>query len=139
MFGTMIATDLTAAGKTGVSIHAAYDFWSPARHYQAFHTGLRLLTESASARIASPVTLTADQIAGTALGYNPRERFLELPGAVDGRRLAAARHHRLPVDRLRIGAVQTRRCIAKSYCRNFYRVGERQIARTEPWGLRNSG
>src|SRR5438477_5698051 len=74
MFGTMIAADLTAAGKTGVSIHAAYDFWTPSRHYQAFHGGLRLLTESASARIASPVTIAESEIAATALGYNPRER-----------------------------------------------------------------
>jgi len=33
MIGTAMASDLTAAGKKGVAIHAAYDFWSPARHY----------------------------------------------------------------------------------------------------------
>ena len=37
MSGTSVATDLTAAGKVGVVIRAAYDFWSPARHYQVFH------------------------------------------------------------------------------------------------------
>ncbi len=74
MIGTAMAADLTAAGKTGVAIHGVYDFWTPSRHYQAFHGGLRILTESASANIASPVTLTADQIATNALGYNPRER-----------------------------------------------------------------
>ena len=50
MIGTAMAADLTAAGKKGVAIHAAYDFWTPARHYQAFHGGLRILTESASAQ-----------------------------------------------------------------------------------------
>ena len=54
MVGTAMAADLTAAGKKGVAIHAAYDFWTPARHYQAFHGGLRILTESASAKLATP-------------------------------------------------------------------------------------
>ena len=74
MMGTAMAADLTAAGKTGVAIHGVYDFWTPSRHFMAFHGGLRLLTESASARIASPSTMTADQIGTSALGYNPRER-----------------------------------------------------------------
>ena len=39
MLGTSMALDLTAAGKTGVAINASYDFWTPARHYQAFHGG----------------------------------------------------------------------------------------------------
>ena len=74
MVGTGIATDLYAAGKTGVAVNGVYDFWTPARQYQAYHGGARILTESASARLATPVTLTADQISNNALGYNPRER-----------------------------------------------------------------
>ena len=74
MIGTGIATDLYAAGKTGIALDGVYDFWSPARQYQAYHGGARILTESASAKLATPVTLTADQITSNALGYNPRER-----------------------------------------------------------------
>ncbi|HXB69404.1 MAG TPA: M14 metallopeptidase family protein [Candidatus Acidoferrales bacterium] len=134
MFGTMIATDLTAAGKTGVSIHAAYDFWSPARHYQAFHTGLRLLTESASVRIASPVTLTADQIADTALGYNPRERswnYLEPWMGGTWRLRDIIDYQLIAFESVLYNAAVHR----EELLRNFYRVGERQIARTEPWGF----
>lgn len=72
--GANMASDLTVQGKTGVAIHAAYDFWSPSRHYQSFHGGLRILTESASAKLATPITLTKDEIEPTSLGYNPRER-----------------------------------------------------------------
>jgi hypothetical protein len=57
MIGTAMATDLTAAGQQGVAIHAMYDFWTPSRHYQAFHGGMRILTESASAKLASPITV----------------------------------------------------------------------------------
>jgi len=73
-FGTGMAADLTAAGKRGVVIHAIYDFWSPSRAYQAYHGGLRILSEAASARLASPVTVAPDQIDSKAIGYDPRER-----------------------------------------------------------------
>ncbi len=63
-FGMGMALDLTAAGKKGVIVNAMYDFWSPARHYQAYHGGLRILTESASVRIASP--LPAGRVSGAA-------------------------------------------------------------------------
>src|SRR3984893_1517369 len=131
MFGTMIATDLTAAGKTGVSIHAAYDFWTPSRHYQAFHGGLRLLTESASARIASPMTIAADQIGNNALGYNPRERswnYLEpwLGGPWGLRDIID--YQLIAFDSCLYNAALQR----TELLRNFYRVGQRQIARTDP-------
>jgi len=51
MLGSSMAAALATAGKTGVAINAIYDFWTPARHYQAYHGGLRVLTESASARL----------------------------------------------------------------------------------------
>jgi hypothetical protein len=62
MVGTGIAADLTAAGKTGVLIHALFDYWTPGRHYQSYHGGLRILSESASARLASPVQIAAEQL-----------------------------------------------------------------------------
>lgn len=72
--GAGMATDLAAADKTGVVINAMYDYWTPGRQYQAYHGGARILTESASAKLATPVVITPDKIQSTALGYNPRER-----------------------------------------------------------------
>jgi hypothetical protein len=74
MVGMLMATDLTAAGRKGIAVNAMYDYWTPARHYQSYHGGLRILSESASVRIASPVVLAADQLNSNALGYSPRER-----------------------------------------------------------------
>lgn len=74
MVGMTIAADLTAAGRKGVAVNAMYDLWTPARHYQSFHGGMRILSESASVRIASPVTVRADQLSTTSLGYSARER-----------------------------------------------------------------
>jgi hypothetical protein len=134
MYGTAMAADLTAAGKTGIAIHAAYDFWTPSRHYQAFHGGLRILTEAASVRIASPLTLAPEQIAETALGYNPRERswnYLEpwmggtwhLQDIIDYQLIAW--------DSLLYNAALHR----EELLRNFYRVGQRQLERSQPWGF----
>lgn len=134
MIGTAMASDLTAAGKTGIAIHGVYDFWSPSRHYQAFHGGLRILTESASARIASPITLTKEQIATTALGFNPRERswnYLEpwLGGTWHLRDIID--YQLIAWDSLLYNAAIHR----TDLLRNFYKVGQRQVARTEPWGF----
>ena len=117
MIGTAMAADLTAAGKTGIAIHASYDFWTPSRHYQAFHGGMRILTESASARLASPITVDARaRSRRERAGLQRARAFLELSGAVAGRHVAPARHHRLPVDRLRIVPLQRRASIARSCC-----------------------
>ena len=72
--GMNMAADLTAAGKKGIAVNAMYDFWTPARHYQSYHGGLRILTESASAKLGSPLVVKPEDIQSNALGYNPRER-----------------------------------------------------------------
>jgi hypothetical protein len=134
MIGTAIAADLTAAGKTGIAIHGVYDFWTPSRHYMAFHGGLRILTESASARIASPRTTAADQIAKTALGYNPRERswnYLEPWMGGTWRLHDIVDYQLIAWDSCLYNAAIHR----EELLRNFYRVGVRQVARTDPWGF----
>ena len=134
MVGTAMAADLTAAGKKGVAIHAAYDFWTPARHYQAFHGGLRILTESASARLATPVTVRRDQLDEEALGYNARERswnFLEPWEGGDWRLCDIIDYQLIAFESCLYQAAIHR----EDLLRNFYRVGQRAIARTEPAGF----
>jgi hypothetical protein len=134
MIGTAMAADLTAAGQQGVAIHAVYDFWTPSRHYQAFHGGMRILTESASAKLASPITVDPGQLERDALGYNARERswnFLEpWPGGV-------WRLRDIVDDQL----IAMESCLYQAalhreeLLRNFYKIGQRQIARKSPWGF----
>jgi len=134
MIGTAMAADLTAAGQKGVAIHAMYDFWTPSRHYQAFHGGMRILTESASAKLASPITVEPSQLERDALGYNARERswnFLEpWPGGV-------WRLRDIVDDQL----IAMESCLYQAalhreeLLRNFYKIGQRQVARKSPWGF----
>jgi len=134
MVGTAMAADLTAAGRKGVAIHAAYDFWTPARHYQAFHGGLRILTESASAKLATPVTIRRDQLDENALGYNARERSWNFLEPWEG-----GEWHLLDIIDYQLIAFES--CLYQAaihreeLLRNFYRVGQRAIARTDAAGF----
>lgn len=131
MIGTAMATDLTAAGKTGISIHSSYDFWTPARHYQAFHGGMRILTESASARLASPVTIAREDLEQNALGYNAQQRswnYLE-PWPGGAWRLRDIIDYQLIAFESCLYNAAIHR---EDLLGNFYRVGERAVARTSP-------
>src|SRR5256885_7493906 len=72
--GTAMAWALAGQGKTGIVINAVYDAWTPARAYQHYHGGVRILSEAASANLASPLDLPPDQLAARGRGFNPRER-----------------------------------------------------------------
>jgi Zinc carboxypeptidase len=137
--GMTMASDLTADGKTGIVVHAAYDFWSPSRHYQAFHGGLRILTESASARLATPLTVTPAEIDENALGYRPREKSWNYPepwlGGVWKLR-DIIDYQELAFESLLYNSALHR----EEMLRNFYRIGQHQIERTKlsqatPWGV----
>ena len=60
--GTYITAELTSQGKRGVVYHTGFDAWTPARAYMHYHGGIRILTEAASARIASPVIIKPENI-----------------------------------------------------------------------------
>lgn len=60
--GTFMAWELTGQGKTGVVNNATYDGWTPARAYQHHHAGVRVLSETASAALATPIELSFEDL-----------------------------------------------------------------------------
>jgi hypothetical protein len=62
MMGTFLATELTAQGKAGVAHSVGYDAWTPARAYHHYHGGIRILTEAASVKVATPVTVKLEEL-----------------------------------------------------------------------------
>lgn len=72
--GTAMAWELAGQGKTGISINATYDAWTPARAYQHYHGGVRILSEVASADLATPIDVPFDRLEARERGFNPRER-----------------------------------------------------------------
>jgi hypothetical protein len=132
--GMSIAADLTAAGKKGVVTNALYDFWAPARQYMAYHGGIRILSEAASASLASPLTVRPDEIQATGLGYNPRERswnYLE-PWKGGTWRIGDIVDYQLIAFQSLLYQAAIRR---EDLLHNFYHVGERAVARKSPYAF----
>jgi Zinc carboxypeptidase len=69
--GEDVAARLTGAGKAGVVVGALFDAWTPARAYPHTHGGVRILSETASAKLAGPLEMPATSLR-PAPGYDPR-------------------------------------------------------------------
>ncbi|MDX2152971.1 MAG: M14 family metallopeptidase [Bryobacteraceae bacterium] len=134
MVGMTIAHDVTAAGRRGVAVNAMYDSWTPARHYQAYHAGARILSESASARLSTPIVVKPDQVTSQALGYSPREsswNYLE-PWMGGEWRLRDIVDDQLLAMESCLYTAATRRA---DLLKNFYTMGQRAVARTSPYAF----
>jgi zinc carboxypeptidase len=70
--GNWLARGMRAKGFQGITTNSTYDAWSPSRAYSHYHAGVRILSETASARIASPITLKFDQLTSRE-GYDPQK------------------------------------------------------------------
>ncbi len=70
--GSWMATEMRAKGFQGITTNSTYDAWTPARAYSHYHAGARMLSETASARIASPITLKFDELRSRE-GYDPQK------------------------------------------------------------------
>ena len=76
--GAYMAARLTGEGKRGVVINAMYDLWTPARQYPLTHGGVRILTECASVKVATPIDIKFDQL-GIGIGYDAKKAAWNFP------------------------------------------------------------
>src|SRR5687768_8935424 len=71
--GNFMAADLRSKGFQGITTNSTYDAWTPARAYSHYHGGVRILSETASAKLATPVTKKFEDLRVPADdGYNPQ-------------------------------------------------------------------
>ncbi len=65
--GKAMTWRMTADGFVGIANNTSYDAWTPARAFQHYHGAIRILTETASAALATPITVPFDSLRP---GYN---------------------------------------------------------------------
>ena len=62
--GNFMAKDLRGKGFEGITNNTTYDAWTPARAYSHYHGGVRILSETASANLASPIDVKFEDLRG---------------------------------------------------------------------------
>ena len=70
--GNWMAAQMRKQGFEGITTDSTYDAWSPARAYSHYHAGVRMLSETASAKIASPITVKFEELRSRE-GYDPQK------------------------------------------------------------------
>lgn len=134
LIGHKIAADLQAAGFRGVITNAMYDTWwhGGFRTAPYYHNSIGILSEAASARLMSPVTVTREQLAqartrGMESALEARTNFPDpwLGGVWRPRDI-------MQMELIAARAVLTMAAkYRERYLRNFYELGRRALALPE--------
>lgn len=79
LVGSAMIMDLLAAGKYGVTHSIIFDCFSPSRAYQHYHGGIRILSEAASCKVATPVEVKFSEMGAGRDGSDPKVASLAHP------------------------------------------------------------
>ncbi|MEX2584067.1 MAG: M14 family zinc carboxypeptidase, partial [Gemmatimonadota bacterium] len=129
--GSYMAAELTTQGKKGVVTSAQYDLFTPARAYQHYHGGVRILSETASARLATPVKLAPEDLTD-GRGFRARVPSMNFPAPWPGGEWG------LPqiVDYQESGVMALLRNAARNrpfWVENFYEINRRAAEKWDAW------
>jgi hypothetical protein len=124
--GSAMAWEMAGEGKAGVVINGVYDAWTPARAYQHYHGGIRILSETASCRIATPTRVAFDRLTPQ-IGVDPKLRSWNFPNVWPGGEWKLANI----VDYMQSGAFALMRNAARyreRWLRDFYHIGKEAVS-----------
>jgi len=128
--GTAIAWDLLRQGKRGVVVNAGYDAWSPSRAYAHYHGGVRILSETAGVRLATPVDIRPEELQATASPLTGRSWRQPVPWPGGRWSLTDV------LEYMEAGALSLLKNASTSrgqWLENFVAVGERAVAGWPEW------
>lgn len=131
--GTYVASRLTTEGRTGIVTDALFDAWTPARAYPHTHGGVRFLSETASARLATPIDVRPEELKARE-GYDPRRASWNFPAPWPGGawRLSDIVDQQLAVSLAVLDHAARNR---EHWLRTFLAVNRRACARHQPWAF----
>ena len=129
--GSYMAAEMMSQGKKGVVLNAQYDMYTPARAYQHYHGGVRILSETASARMATPIDIPPEELEGRR-GFQARQASWNFPDPWEGGEWG------LPqiVDYMESGAMALLTNAARNrryWLDNFYTINQRAVEGWERW------
>lgn len=127
--GSNTALDIASTGKTGVLSYGVYDFWSPLRDYIAYHNGLRILTESASADIATPVNIPFERL-GRGIGYDAKVATWNFPNPWKGGEWHLGDIVNYQIDAF-FSIANSAAIYRERFLNNFYEIGVRALHHTD--------
>jgi hypothetical protein len=131
--GRFMAGQLLKAGFKGITWDSTYDAWTPARAYSHYHGGVRILSETASVNLATPVSVKPEQLrAGE--GYDARKATPNFPVVWPGgewRLRDITNYMTAAAFELLKHAAQNR----EAWLRRFYAVGKEAVRPRKPGEL----
>ncbi len=72
--GNYMAGELRKKGFTGITTNSSYDAWPQARSHCPYHCVVRILSETASAKLATPINIKFENLrASSDDGYDPKK------------------------------------------------------------------
>ena len=125
MMGTFIASELTAEGKAGVQHSSGFDGWTPARAYHHYHGGIRILTEAASVRLATPITVSFDRLRSSV-----KEESVKMPLPWKGGRWTLGDIVAYDYSAAKAALTNAAR-LRENWVRNYYRIFKKAVYRKE--------
>jgi hypothetical protein len=129
--GSYMAAEVLSKGMSGVVTNAIYDAFTPARAYQHYHGGVRILSETASIGIASPVTIAREDM-GERRGLDPKVSTWNFPivwPGGDWRLLDIVDYMEAGVMALLTNAAKNRRY----WLENFHQINKKAVDKWPEW------
>lgn len=129
--GTFMAWELAGQGKKGIVKSSTYDAWTPARAYMHHHGGVRVLSETASARLATPIEVPFESLRGRR-GFDAQKSSWNFTDPWPGGKWTLANI----LDYQTSGAFALLEHAARNrqvWLSNFVRVGERAVRGWKGW------
>ncbi len=126
VMGTFIASELTSEGKAGVMHSVWFDAWTPARAYHHYHGGIRILTEAASVRIATPIEVPWEK-----LSPQVKQESVAMPLPWKGGEWTLGDIVAYDYSAVK-AALTNAACLRENWVRNYYRIFKNAVERTEP-------
>jgi hypothetical protein len=129
--GSYMAAELTAQGKEGVVVNAMYDAFTPARAYMHYHGAARILSETASAQIATPIDVPVAAL-GPGRNYDASRRSWNFPSPWKGgvwRLGDIVEYQKAGALALLTNAAKNRRY----WLENFHAVNQRAVEKWPEW------